>query len=97
MAFHDWNSDGKKNLTDDYIDYQIYKNSTGKSSNNSYIPGGNRISTIGAIVATVGGLFGACAILAILGGGEDTSVLLIIILWAICGTGLSVWFDNIGF
>ncbi|MBR4058358.1 MAG: hypothetical protein IKK03_00770 [Lachnospiraceae bacterium] len=35
MAFHDWNHDGKKDFTDDYIEYQIYKQST---SNSNYIP-----------------------------------------------------------
>ena len=97
MAFYDWNSDGKRDSADNYIEYQIYKNSTGKNSNNSYTPSRKGISTIGAIVATIGGLFVACAILALLGGGKDTSVIVIIIMWAICGTGLCAWFDNIGF
>lgn len=35
MAFHDWNHDGKKNFTDDFIEYQIYKKST---SNSNYTP-----------------------------------------------------------
>ena len=49
------------------------------------------------IVATIGGLFLAAAIVALLGGGEDTPVLITIILWIVCGAGLSVWFDNVGF
>lgn len=36
MAFYDWNQDGKKDLIDDYIEYNIYKQSTGKNSNNGY-------------------------------------------------------------
>lgn len=95
MALHDWNHNGKKDFTDNYIDYQIYKDST---SNNNYTPrNGNGISTFGAVAATIGGLFLAAAIVALLGGGEDTSVLITIILWIVCGAGLNVWFDSIGF
>lgn len=95
MAFHDWNHDGKKDFADDFIEYQIYKQSKG---NSSYTPrSGGGISTFGAIVATIGGLFLAAAIVALLGGGEDTPVLITIILWIVCGTGLSVWFDKVGF
>lgn len=25
MAFHDWNGDGKRDIFDDFIEYQIYK------------------------------------------------------------------------
>ncbi len=35
--------------------------------------------------------------MALLGGGEDTPVLITIILWIVCGSGLSIWFDSIGF
>ena len=95
MAFYDWNNDGKKDFTDDYIEYQIYKDST---SNSNYTPrSGRGISTFGAIVATVGGLFLAAAIVALFGGGEDTPVLITIILWIVCGLGLAAWFDNEGF
>lgn len=95
MAFHDWNHDGKKDFTDDFIEYQIYKQSKG---NSSYTPrSGGGISTFGAIIATIGGLFLAAAIVALLGGGEDTPVLITIILWIVFGMGLSVWFDKVGF
>ena len=95
MAFHDWNHDGKKDFTDDFIEYQIYKQST---SNSNYTPrNSGGISTFGAIVATIGGLFLAAAILALLGGGEDIPVLITIFLWIVCGAGLGVWFDNVGF
>lgn len=95
MAFYDWNHDGKKDFTDDFIEYQNYKQSTNNSNNTSH--GGGGISTIGAIVATIGGLFLAAAIVALFGGGEKTPVLIIIILWAVCSAGISVWFDNVGF
>ena len=96
MAMYDWNGNGKRNdMADNFIEYQIYKQST---SNSNYTPrNGGGISTFGAIVATIGGLFLAAAIVALLGGGEDTPVLITIILWIVCGAGLSVWFDNVGF
>ncbi len=86
----DWNNNGKKDSADNFIEYQIYKQST---SNNNYTPrSGGGISTFDAILATIGGLFMAAAIIALLGGGEDTPVLITIILWIVCGSGLSVWF-----
>lgn len=97
MAFYDWNQDGKKDLMDDYIEYNIYEQVTGENTNNGYTPRGNGISTFGAIVATIGGLFLAAAILALLGGGEDTPMVVTIILWIVCGIGLSLWFDKVGF
>lgn len=66
MAFHDWNHDCKKDFADDFIEYQIYKQS---KSNSNYTPrSGGGISTFGAIVATIGGLVLATAIVALLGG-----------------------------
>jgi len=95
MAFHDWNNNGKKDIADDFIEYQMYKQST---SNSNYTPrSSGGISTFGAIAATIGGLFLAAAIAVSLGGGEDTPVLITIILWIVCGAGLSVWFDSVGF
>ena len=95
MAFRDWNHDGRKDFADDYIEDQIYKKSISNSNYTSRSGGG--ISTFGAIVATIGGLFLAAAIVALLGGGEDTPVLITIILWIACSAGISVWFDNVGF
>lgn len=34
MAFYDWNKDGKKDAQDDFIEYNIYKQSA-KNDNNS--------------------------------------------------------------
>ena len=84
MAFHDWNSDGKKGWQDNYIEYQIYKNS--KNSSNYAPRSSGGISTFDAIVATIGGLFLAAAIIALLGGGEETPVVFTIILWIVCGS-----------
>ena len=59
MAFHDWNNNGKKDIADDFIEYQMYKQST---SNSNYTPrSSGGISTFGAIAATIGGLFLAAA------------------------------------
>ena len=96
MALYDWNGDGKKDFTDDFIEYQIYKQSTSKKSNNNYTPRSG-ISTFGAFIAMVGGLFLAAAIVTLFGGGEDTLVFITIVLWIVCGSGLCAWFDQIGF
>ena len=97
MALYDWNGNGKKNSTDGFIEYQIYKQSTSKNSSNNYIPrSGGGISTFGAIVAVVGGLFLAAAIVALFGGEEDTPVFITILLWIVCGSGLCAWLNYIG-
>lgn len=91
MALNDWNHDGKKDLTDDFFEYQIYNH----SKNNNYTPQcGGGLSTFGTVVAVIGGLFLTAAIIALLGGGEDTPVLIIIILWIICSSVLAVWFNK---
>ncbi len=38
MAFYDWNHNGKKDWQDNYIEYNIYKRSTG-NDNQSYSSG----------------------------------------------------------
>lgn len=89
MAHYDWNHDGKMDFRDDFIEYEEFM------SDSNYTPkSGGGISTFGAILATVGGLFLAIVILALLGGGENTPASLIIIMWWICGTGLSLWFKK---
>lgn len=94
MALYDWNNDGKKDVVDDFIAYQIYNES--KSSN--YTPRyGRGISTFGAIVAIIGGLFLGAGVIALFGGGEDTPVILTLILWIVCSAVLAVWFEDIGF
>ena len=46
MAMYDWNHNGEKDMADDFIEYQIYKHSTGQKNNSSYTPS-NGISTFG--------------------------------------------------
>lgn len=47
MAFYDWNKDGKKDVQDDFIEYNIYsesmKNNNGNPNNNS----GGRVFGLG--------------------------------------------------
>lgn len=99
MALFDWNHDGKKDFTDDFIEYHIYKQSMeNNKSQGGYMPRYSRgISTFGAVVAVIGGLFLAAAVIALFGGGENTPVILTIVLWVLCSSGLSAWFDSIGF
>ena len=46
MAFYDWNHNGKNDWQDNYIEYNIYKHSTGKNnaSRTSYRSGGSGVS-----------------------------------------------------
>lgn len=81
MALYDWNGDGKKDFKDEFIEYQVYEQSADNSYGNNHMSrNGGGISTFGAIVATVGGLFLAAAIVALFGGGEDTPVFITIVL-----------------
>lgn len=58
MAIHDWNHDGKKDWQDNYIEYQMYKSSTGKDNEPSYTHSrGSGMSTFGAIISVIAGLF----------------------------------------
>ncbi|MBQ7955517.1 MAG: hypothetical protein IJ282_07170 [Lachnospiraceae bacterium] len=97
MALYDWNHDGKKDWQDTYIEYQIYKNSTGQRNNSSYTSS-NGISTFGAILSTVGGLFLGALIVALFAGDnvENVPVVITIILWGICSSMLAVFCENHG-
>lgn len=54
MAFYDWNNDGKKDMQDDFIEYNIYKSSTGKSGNTSGNHSSGGMSTFWAVICTIG-------------------------------------------
>ena len=94
MAMHDWNHDGKKDWQDNYIEYQIYKNATGKRES-SYTPS-NGISTFVAILSTIGGLFLGALIVALFAGDnvENVPVIITIILWIVCSSVLAVFCEN---
>jgi len=36
MALFDWNQNGKKDIVDNYIEHQIYKNATENKETNNY-------------------------------------------------------------
>ena len=97
MAFNDWNHDGRKDWQDNYIEYQIYRDVTGNKNNSSYTSR-NGISTFGAILSTIGGLFLGAGIVALFAGDnvENVPVFITIILWLICSSVLAVFFDNNG-
>lgn len=85
MSMYDWNCNGKKDMADNFIEYQIYKDVTGQSDEPSYTPSrGNEMSTFGAIVSVIAGLFLQSVLYVTLGIDVDNvPVLVIIILWVV--------------
>ncbi len=98
MAMYDWNHNGKKDMADNFIEYQIYKDVIGQKNEPSYTPSrGNGMSTFGAIVSVIAGLFMQAALYVALGiDVENVPVLVIIILWAVFSTIAAVVVDKIG-
>ena len=98
MAMHDWNRDGKKDMVDNFIEYQIYKDVTGQKDDPSYASSrGNGISTFGAIVSVIAGLFLQSALYVALGiDVEDVPILVIIILWGVFSAIAAVVVEKIG-
>lgn len=98
MAMHDWNHDGKKDMVDNFIEYQIYKDVTGQEDEPSYTPRrGNGMSTFGAIISVIAGLFLQSALYVTLGiDVDDVPVLVIIILWGVFSAITAVVVDKIG-
>ena len=93
MAFYDWNNDGKKDFADDYIEYNIYKEST---QNNNYSSGGG-ISNIGAICGTIITFVASAVIAGAFGLEGIPLVVVFIILCVIIGACIACYFDEIGF
>lgn len=98
MATHDWNHDDRNDMMDNYIEYQIYKDVTGQNDEPSYTPSrGNGMSTFGAIISVIAGLFLQAALYVALGiDVENVPVLVIIILWVVFSTLAAVVVDKIG-
>ncbi|MGN0154671.1 MAG: hypothetical protein ACI4A3_09475 [Lachnospiraceae bacterium] len=98
MAMYDWNWDGKNDMLDNYIEYQIYKDVTGQKDKTSYTPGkGNGMSTFGAIVSMVAGLLIQSALYVALGiEVENVPALVILILWIVFTGVAAVIVDKIG-
>ena len=98
MATHDWNHDGKNDMMDNYIEYQIYKDVTGQNDKPSYTPSrDNGMSTFGAIISVIAGLVLQAALYTGLGIDVDNvPVLVIIILWVVFSTIAAFVVDKIG-
>lgn len=93
MSFYDWNNDGKKDVADDFIEYELYTQSTQDSNNSS----GGGVSNFGA---------GAGVILTILitayiiGSSDLEGIPLAIVFFVLCaviGGGIAWIFNKIGF
>ena len=68
MSMHDWNHDGKKDMVDNFIEYQIYQdctnnNSTPRSSSGSSAGGFWIVLIIAAIVSAFSEGFGLLILL----------------------------------
>lgn len=98
MAMYDWNHDGKKDVMDDYIEYQIYKDVTGHKDKPSYTPSrGGGMSTFGAIISVIAGLLLQTGLYMGLGiDVDDVPVLVIVILWIVFSAVAAVVVDKIG-
>ena len=98
MATHDWNHDGKNDMMDNYIEYQIYKDVTGQNDEPSYTScRGNGMSTFGTIISVIAGLVLQAALYTGLGiDVDDVPVLVIIILWVVFSAIAAVVVDKIG-
>ena len=98
MAMYDWNHDGKKDWQDNFIEYQIYKNTTGKKDKSSYTPGsGNGMSTLGAIVSVVGGFVLQALLYMVLEiDVDDVPGFVILIFWVLFSVMIAVIVDKIG-
>lgn len=61
MAFYDWNKDGKKDIQDDFIEYNIYKECTKDYNSNNYSENsGCGIWGLISIILIVIGLLSKC-------------------------------------
>ena len=98
MATHDWNNDGKNDMIDNYIEYQVYKDVTGQNDEPSYTPSrGNGMSTFGAIISVIAGLVLQAVLYTVLGiDVDDVPVFVIIILWVVFSAIAAVAIDKIG-
>ncbi len=98
MAMFDWNQNGKNDMADNFIEYQIYKDVTGQKDDSSYTPrSGGGISTFGAIVSSLSGLVGQALIYTLLDiDVENVPVIVMIILWIVISTVVAVVAETVG-
>lgn len=92
MALRDWNGDGNRNMADDFIEYQIYKDCNDNSNGGGSGNGGCFI----LIITVISGLFGQAFVYNLLDIEIDNvPVAVMIILWvvisSIVGVVFSVW------
>lgn len=87
MALFDYNWDGKKDMVDNCIEYQIYKNSTQNKETNNYSSNEtNGMSTFAALVAVIGGMFIAGMFVTEF---EDMPGIVVAILWILASVGIA--------
>lgn len=87
MALFDYNRDGKKDMVDNYIEYQIYKNSTINKETNNYTSNEtNGISTFSALVAVIGGMLIAGMFVSEF---EEMPGIIVGILWIFSSVGIA--------
>ena len=87
MALFDYNWDGKKDMVDNCIEYQIYKNSTQNKETNNYSSNEtNGMSTFAALVAVIGGMFIAGMLVTEF---EDMPGIVVAILWILASVGIA--------
>lgn len=91
MAFYDWNKDGKKDVQDDFIEYNIYKQSTQNNTNNNYRSNGG-MSNFGAGCATVASIFIAAGILSVFNLEGTALVIVFIIVVSIVAAIIATFF-----
>lgn len=91
MAFYDWNKDGKKDVQDDFIEYNIYKQSTQNNNNNNYRSNGG-MSNFGAGCATVASILIATGILSVFNLEGAALVIVFIIVVSIVAAIIATFF-----
>lgn len=99
MAMNDWNGNGKKDLGDDFIEYEIYNDVTEddviEQSKTSSSHGG--ISTFGALVSTILGFVLQVMLYMVLGiDVANVPIIVILILWFVFFFIVACIVDKIG-
>lgn len=86
MALFDYNWDGKKDMVDNYIEYQIYKNATENKETNNYSSGETKgMSTFAALAAVIGGMLIAGMFVSEF---EEMPGIIVVILWILASVGI---------
>ena len=98
MAMYDWNQNGKSDITDNYMEYQIYKKVSGGVDKPSCTPNrSSGMSTFGAILCVIGGLILQALLYTVLDIEVDNvPTLVILILWVVFSGIVAVVVDKIG-